>query len=533
MCCEYTNILIYTQQNIVLLSLKALLMGVIQRQGFKSSVISYFALFLGFFATIYVYPLDFEAKGIIEYITNLAILFLPYAQLGIFAIYYKYFPKFLDNLGGFQKWVIKRAVIQFVIFVIIYLIVREPMADWLHQMKIDANRNFLKYSLLIPLLVFLLMTQRFFIALCETNKRIVIPDIIRNVVQKIYFPLIIILKVYLDLEASTFILLLFLYYGITIPLLFIYSVREGFYDLKGAKKLIIEPQLKKEIKSYNLYSILNDISSQLATKIDTVMVGSMITNPTLALIQTGIYSTVMFMSNAISIPANSILRISNPIVATHMANNEIDETNSLYKKTSITLIILGLGVFFVLWPLFNDIFSLTKYSEQLLIGKYVFLYLSISKLFDMVTSINSFILVYSKFYKANLVFVLVLGILNIFLNIKLIPIYGMEGAAIASLISLVSFNFFKLFYIYAKLKIHPFSKDTIKVLIIGAISFLILFWIPEGKYFDNSYVNLISKGIIVGTTVLLTFALPIYLLKISKEINGLVDKALTKMKILK
>lgn len=508
-------------------------MGVIQRQGIKSSIISYFALFLGFFATVYIYPLDFGAKGVLEYITNLAILFLPYAQLGVFAIYYKYFPKFLDNLGGFQKWVIRRAIVQFALFLVFYLLVREPMADWLHDLKIDNNRNFLKYSLLIPGFVFLLMVQRFFIALCETNKRIVIPDIIRNIVQKIYFPLIIILKVYLKFDESTFIFLIFLYYFITIPLLFIYTIKQKFYKLKGAKKLSFEPALKKEINNYNLFSILNDISSQLATKIDTIMVGSMIANPAIALIKTGIYSTVMFMSNAISIPANSMLRIANPIVATQMANDQINETDSLYKKTSITLIILGLGVFFILWHLFNDIFSLTKYSEQVLIGKYVFLYLAASKLFDMITSINSFILVYSKFYRANLLFVIVLGALNIFLNIKLIPIYGMEGAAIASLTSLVTYNILRLLYIYFKLKIHPFTLDTIKVLAIGAICFFMLYWLPEGKYFDNSYINLIVKGIIVGLTVLLTFALPIYLLKISKEINGLVDKILIKMKILK
>jgi O-antigen/teichoic acid export membrane protein len=508
-------------------------MGVIQRQGIKSSLISYFALFLGFFATIYVYPLDFGAKGLIEYITNLAILFLPYAQLGVFAIYYKYFPKFLDNLGGFQKWVIKRAVLQFIIFLMIYLIVREPMANWLHDLKIDLNRNFLKYSLLLPFFILLLMIQRFFIALCETNKRIVMPDIIRNVVQKIYFPLIVILKVYLELDESAFIILIFLYYFITIPLLFVYTIKQKFYKLKGAKKITFEPTLKKEINSYNLFSILNDISSQLATKIDTIMVGSMLVNPFLALVQAGIYSTVLFMSNAISIPANSMLRIANPIVATHMANNELVETNSLYKKTSITLIILGLGVFFVIWSLFEDIFSLTKYSEQLLVGKYVFLYLAISKLFDMITSINSYILIYSKFFKANLIFVVILGALNIFLNIKLIPIYGMEGAAIASLTSLVTYNTLRLLYIYFKLKIHPFSSDTIKVLSIGAISFVILYFLPNGSYFDNAYLNLIVKGAIVGTTVILTFALPIYLLKISKEINGLVDKILIKQKILK
>lgn len=508
-------------------------MGVIQRQGFKSSIINYFSTFLGFFATIYIYPLDFSAKGIIEYVTNLAILFAPYAQLGIFSIYYKYHPKFQENLGGFQKWIIKRVSIQFIIFCIIYFLLREPMADWLYNLKIDINRNFLKYSLIIPVLILLLLMQSFLVQLCETNKRIVVPDIIRNVVQKIYFPSIILLKVFLNLDIKTFITLFFLYYTITIPLLFIYTLKQGFFQVRIAKKLDINPKLKKEMRSYNIFSILNDISSQLATRIDVVMVGSMIANPVLATIKAGIYSQVMFMTNAMSIPANSILRISNPLVASYMTENNIKEASSLYKKTSITLLILGLGLFFVLWPLFNDIFSLTKHSEQMIIGKYVFLYLAISKLFDMVTSINSYILVYSNYYRANLIFVIVLGIINVSLNIKLIPIYGMEGAAISSLISLISFNFLKLLLIFIKLKIHPFSLATIKTLSIGAVSFLLISLVPSETFFNNVYINLFAKGITVGIGVLITFVLPVYFFKISPDINSLIDKLLVKFKILK
>lgn len=508
-------------------------MGVIQRQGFKSSIINYFSTFLGFFATIYIYPLDFSAKGIIEYLTNFAILFAPYAQLGLFSIYFKYHPKFIDNLGGFQKWVLKRVTFQVIIFVSFYLLLRLPLSDLLVSLEIDRNGNFLKYSYIIPILVVLILTQSFLVMLCETNKRIVMPDIIRNVVQKIYFPLIIVLKVYLNLDITTFIGLFFLYYFITIPLLFVYTIKEKFLLIKGSDPIIFVPELKKEMKSYNLFSILNDISSQLATRLDAVMVGSMIANPLIAMTQTGIYTSVMFMTNAMNIPANSVLRISNPLVASQMANNELDKTSNLYKKTSISLLIIGLATFFVLWHLFSDIFSLTKFSEQMIIGKYVFLYLAISKLFDMLTSINNFILVYSKHYRMNLVFVVFLGISNILLNIYLIPIYGMEGAAIASLISLVSFNFLKLFWIALKLKIHPFSLDTLKVLAVGGISFAILFFIPEGKYVGNAYLNLGLKGIIIVGTVGITFALPIYILNISQEINGLVNKALTKLKILK
>ena len=164
----------------------------------------------------------------------------------------------------------------------------------------------------------------------------------------------------------------------------------------------------------------------------------------------------------------------------------------------------------------------------MIIGKYVFLYLAIAKLFDMVTSINSYILVYSKFYKFNLGFVIVLGILNVTLNIYLIPIFGMEGAAIASLTSLVMYNLMKIVFIFIKFKIHPFSKNTIKTLIIGTISFLLIDQIPEGSYFDNTYINLVVKGGIVGFGVLITFAVPIYLLKVSTDINALLEKAFSK-----
>ena len=146
---------------------------------------------------------------------------------------------------------------------------------------------------------------------------------------------------------------------------------------------------------------------------------------------------MFFMCNVMSSATKSILKISNPIISEKMSNNDLNGVSSIYKKSSITLFIFGLGVFFCIWFLMDDLLSLTKYSEQLKVGKFVFLYLGISQLFDMLTSVNSYIIIYSKFYRVNLLFVSVLGASNIFLNLTLIPIYGIEGAAIASLIALV------------------------------------------------------------------------------------------------
>ncbi len=499
-------------------------MGVIQRQGIKNSLVNYSGILVGLISTLYIYPLDLESKGLIDFLLSLSVLFLPYAQLGVFAVYYKYFPSFSNQKAAFQTWVVKKLLVQFSIFVVIFFAIKTPLIQFLQAYEIDKTGNLSLYAYLVPFVIFLVLSQGFLTVISISNKRIVIPDLIQNIIQKLYFPLIILLKVTLSLSNGVFISMFFFYYFMTIPLLLWYNLKNNFIQFNLKTKLTLDKNKRKEIRTFNIFSLLNEISSQLSFKLDTVMVGSLI-----GLVSTGVYGIMFFMSNVMSSATKSILKISNPIISEKMSNNDLNGVSSIYKKSSITLFIFGLVVFFCIWFLMDDLLSLTKYSEQLKVGKFVFLYLGISQLFDMLTSVNSYIIIYSKFYRVNLLFVSVLGASNIFLNLTLIPIYGIEGAAIASLIALVGYNLMKLTFIYIKFRIHPFSLDTVKVLGIGAMSFLVLYFLPSGKFLANNYLNLGLKGIVIGVTVLLTFALPIYFLKISKEINGLANKLLAKI----
>ncbi|MGB1039884.1 MAG: polysaccharide biosynthesis C-terminal domain-containing protein [Flavobacteriales bacterium] len=503
-------------------------MGVIQRQGIKNSIVNYIGVGFGFIATLYIYPFDLEAKGLIEYLMGLVALFIPYSQIGYFAVYQKYFPNFENQKSEFQGWILKKLLIHFLIFLAVFFALRGPLSEFLFSIKMDPHGNFLKYSLYIPPLIFLILCQGYFTVICNINKRIVIPDLIRNVIQKIYFPTIVVLKFSYNISNENFLLMVLGYYLFTIPLLFWYVKKNNFLLVKWKSKLTMNKELKKEITSFNSYSLLNDLSTQLTFKLDAVMLGSIVSITT-----TGIYSIMIFVTNALSIPSISILRISAPIIAEYMAKNEIKEVESLYKKVSLTQVISGIILFLVIWFLLSDLLSLTKYSEQLKVGIIVFFILALGRIFDMITSINTHILIYSKYFRYNLLFVIFLGCLNIFLNVWLIPIYGMKGAAIATLTSSVIYNILKLFFIYWKLKIHPFSSGTLKVVCIGIISYFILNLLPTEMYLENPFLNLILKGSIVGSMVLIAFVLPVYFLKISPDINSLIDKLLVKFKILK
>ncbi len=500
-------------------------MGIIQRQGIKNSLVNYIGIFVGLISTLYIYPLDIESKGLIDFLLSLSALFVPYAQLGVFAVYYKYFPSFNNQIGAFQSWLLKKLLIQFSVFVVIYYSLKDSIVAFLETYEIDKTGNIGLYAHLLPIVILLLLAQRFLIIVSVTNKRIVIPDVIQNIIQKIYFPLIIALKVTFSFGTEFFIALFFLYYFLTITLLLWYNLSQNFIHFSFNSVLKTSISQRKEIKTFNLFSLLNDISAQLSFKLDTVMVGSI-----LGLVSTGIYGIMFFMSNVMSSATSSILKISNPIISEKMSNNDLEGVSSIYKKSSITLFIFGLGVFFSIWFLMDNLLSLTKYSEQLKVGKYVFLYLAIGKLFDMLTSINSFIIIYSKYYRINLLFVSVLGVSNIFLNLYLIPIYGMEGAATATLIAMVGYNLMKLIFIYFKFKIHPFSTSTLKTLIIGTISFLVLSFTPTLIVLENNYLNLLASGIIIGFVILLTFVFPIYYFNVSPDIKKLVDKLIVKTK---
>ena len=84
--------------------------------------------------------------------------------------------------------------------------------------------------------------------------------------------------------------------------------------------------------------------------------------------------------------------------------------------------------------------------------------------------------------------------MNILLNVLLIPIYGIEGAAVATAVSYFIYNVFKSYWLYKKTKIHPFNRNYIKSLVIG--------FVPLGLF---KMLNIRTTNIFLTGTVLISF----------------------------
>jgi O-antigen/teichoic acid export membrane protein len=148
----------------------------------------------------------------------------------------------------------------------------------------------------------------------------------------------------------------------------------------------------------------------------------------------------------------------------------------------------------------------------------IFFFLGIAKLIDGLTGINTHILLYSSYYKYNLLFLVFLGMLNVFLNIVLIKQYDIAGAAIATLISLTLYNIAKFLFIKVKLGFSPFDINTIKVIVIGIAVFVIMSVFPSFVY--SSMVSIFIKS----TIIFILFVGAIYASESSIDFNSFLLK---------
>ena len=146
------------------------------------------------------------------------------------------------------------------------------------------------------------------------------------------------------------------------------------------------------------------------------------------------------------------------------------------KSVSMHQLIAGSFVFFIIWINIDLFFELLPNGDKYVDGKWVFFLLGLAKLVNSSMNIGVTVLSYSKWYYLQLIFTAILTVSAIILNNKLIPIWGMTGAAWSSIISFSIYYVLLLSLIIWKTKISPFSwKEIVVVGVMGLL--FILNWL--------------------------------------------------------
>jgi O-antigen/teichoic acid export membrane protein len=486
--------------------------GIVQRQSLKNSIVNYLGIIIGGLSTMFIYPLDWELYGEIQFSLSSAILLSAFFSLGSHALVNKYFPYFESTkTKGFLSLLFIYSAINTVFISLLLFLFKAPFSSMLALGGFEVDKISDNLFIILPLGVLMV-----FIAVLRAHSfnfgRIVYPDIISNFSLKIIVPGIILLSYFSLINYNVAGWILVVYHIIIAIALMLYLKSLDGLDFKSGVLRRVKRKKHAEMIRYMLYGAMNHVGNILVYKIDIVMIGLLLSTT-----KVGYYSIFLFLSVVIEIPTKAVFQITGPMISKAFEDNKMDDIKKLYKTSSANLYVIGIVLFSLIWLNIETFFVVMTNGEDLVMYKTVFLLLALTKIIDMVTSVNFSIISYSKYFRVNTLFIFILAISNVIMNYYFINSFDIIGAALSTAISMLVFNLLKTFFVAIKYKMHPFTWP----LIIISLFLLVAIFMP--LFFPTLFKSILLSVLISGTFILL-FIFVVYKLHISIEINRFIDK---------
>ena len=482
-------------------------MGVIRRQSLKHSAVNVVGLAVGGLSTFLVYPHALEAYGLAQVLLSLGIMGVPILSLGANTVAIRFFPRFQDKAtghNGFLPLLMVLCALGCAACLLIAWVFWEPISALLEQ-KSPLLGEYLWMG--FPL-AFCYITSSVLAMYSANFKRIVVPSILLDFSQKLALPVLLIAvwQSWISLETAMMGLLVHAA-AVTVGLiLYLRHIGEWHWRPNWA---FVTPKLRKEMLQFILFGAFGGFALLIAAKSDIILVGSLS-----AVKAAGVYAIAAYLATIIEIPTKSLYSASASSVASYLANDNRTELEKLYKSVSINLLVAGLLLFGGIWISIDSLFALLPNGEELAAGKWVLLFIGLSRIVEMGTGLNNYMVYYSQYYRYSLLSLGIMAVSNILLSIWLIPILGITGAAVATLLSMTGYNAISIGLVWLKFRLFPFTQDTLKAIGLALVAFLAARLIPLSGY------NLLDIALRSGVFVAI-FGLLVLRFRVSEDLNNL------------
>ncbi len=479
-----------------------------QKQAFFFTIINYSGILIGIVSTLFIYPKNKEILGIVRYVEALAQILFPIMLLGASQSLINFYPK-LDSKN--QKHLFNYSVFSILIIsgVIMILLVLGSFFEYLKGMK------YIFFA--FPIAVFLAFIE-LFKKQATIIQKIAAPTFFDNIIPKLALPILFILLLNYYISTTESLVFYVVSYGLIFILIGFYLFKYFKPQLSFKFDSLFEHIEKRDYFKYSMYAFAGSLGSVFAFRIDAVMIPKLI-----SMEANGTFSIGVTLASALAVPATGIFALYAPIVSNLLKENNLKELNIKYKQIAKLLFFIGALFYSCIFLGIHDLFMLLPTHENLLASIPVILILGLNVLVNMGTGFNGEIITYSKYYKFNIYAILILVIINITLNLLFIKYFnfGIEGVAVASLISMVVFNLSKLIFIYKKTQLFPFDISYLKLVLILSTVLIIVYFLPN---FTSVFWNLLYKISLCLTVNLLI----IYKLKLVYSYHYWIDKFLKK-----
>ncbi len=498
-------------------------MGSIRKQSIISSFIVYIGFALGFLNT-YLFTIEGgftqEEYGLTGVFIAIANIMLSFANLGMLAYVYKFFPYYKAHLNPPENDMFSISLLVSVTGFLMVMLTGYFFKDFVVQKYATHSPQLIKYYYYLFPFGFGLTLYSLLEAFAWQFKQSVLTSFMREVLFRLLTTILIVLCYTNIIESFDLFIKI---YAFTYLLV---AGCLGFY-LFYTKKIYLAPIWSKVTRRY-LKKIITlcafiwsgSLVFNIAQFFDTLVIASVVED---GLKAAAVYTLTQNMGSLIQAPQRGLQAAALPHISQAWKDKDLTKLQLIYQRSSINQLLFAIGMFALIWLNFSDGIITFRMKSGYLDAQYVFLFIGLMRIIEMGAGLNAQIISTSVYWRFEFFTGLILLAIALPLNYILAKSIGTVGPAISNLIAFTIYNFIRFRFLYRRFGLQPFSKQTFYTLLAGVIAFLICY------YLYSSYQGLIWLAARSFTFIML-FAGAAYYMKLSPDLQAIIERVLNRFR---
>jgi O-antigen/teichoic acid export membrane protein len=442
-------------------------MSTIRRQSILSSGIIYLGFALGFLNTyLFTRQGGFSQSEYGLYGTFMAVanIINSFANLGMQAYIYKFFPYYEDNLklrdNDMMGWAFVTSICGFIMVLAAGFIFK----DLVVRKFSEHSPDFVKYYAWVFPMGFGLTMYSILEAYAWQLKKSVLTNFLREMLFKLITSVLaILLFLRLIHNFDLFIKLFALIYLLLALILLIILIRSEEIHLTLRISRVTKKFYKK-IAVLSTFIWSGSLIQNIAIVFDTIVITAVLPN---GLAWAGIFALAQNIASLIQAPQRGIVAASIAHLSRAWKNKDYAKIRRIYQRSSINQLIFACGIFVLIWINFTDAVKNFHLQPAYVLAQPVFLFLGLWRIVDMGTGVNSQIIGTSTLWRFEFITGIILLAVTIPLNYVLAKKLGVVGPAIATLVSYVIYNSIRYVFLLRKFDMQPFNLKTLLTILLA------------------------------------------------------------------
>jgi len=449
-------------------------MGSIRKQTILSSLLVYLGFTIGAL-NIYLYTKNGsftpEQFGLTRIFFDFGTIIYIFSSLGIIPVIYKFYPYYKDNLEEHEidlmTWAMTISLIGFLLaltagFAFEPIIIRKFTA----RSKLIVDYYHLMFPFALGMLLFSVLE-----GFSWAVKKAVVTNFLKETVLRVFTTCFILLYYFKVISFHHFIYLFSTLFIIIFVILFIYlkSIHKLYFSFTISR---VTKKFKRKMFKMQALLLSGNIINSVSAVIDGILLAGF-----QSLSVTGVYTLSQYVANLIAVPQRSIQNVSVSYLSQAWKDKNYAEISRIYSRSCINLLLLGLFIFGNIWLNVSHGIDLLHLQSAYKTGLTVILIIGLSRIIDVGTGVNGFVIGTSTFWTFDFISGVILLALRLPLSFFLTKNYGMLGAAFAELISLTVYNTVRFEFIRRKFGMQPFNIKTVYSLILAVAGYFICYFL--------------------------------------------------------